>query len=316
MTLRLLSILSKKIRSEGILETMSIIIGRLTGKRLAGSFPLNYANRASMFTTSSDVIRQQEKRKMRQSSFIVEASQVEDSYPEIFQSEKGTIRYSFLSAKQESKGLVVLFHGHNAYLHMGPMVQWDYFDILAPWDTFGWHRQGSWFWGEKGKNDVEWLVHDLIEKYKSRSPNHYWFCMGGSMGGFGALYHGIKYGCHGIYVQAPQVDLKLKVIENGENNRDNPYGYLAGENLDKLPNLLQLSETKENLPPLFLMQHQFDPVNYFVDHGFRLLDVYNRKKSWYGVRVHPSIGHGGDGSQTEAQYFFKLIVDKKPPIEF
>ena len=33
------------------------------------------------------------------------------------------------------------------------------------------------------------------------------------VGGFGALYHGIKYRANGIYVMCPQVDLRRKVLD-------------------------------------------------------------------------------------------------------
>ncbi len=136
------------------------------------------------------------------------------------------------------------------------------------------------------------------------------------MGGFASLYHGIKYHCSGIYVMMPQIDLRLKIEEYRSEGRNNPYGYIMGNSLETAPDLLKLASDQKELPPLFLVQHQFDPVNPFSQHGFQLLNIYNKKNAWYGVRVHPAIGHRGDGSQTEAEQFFLQIVKKKPQIKF
>jgi hypothetical protein len=275
--------------------------------------PLARIDKSVLFATNTQEIRARQKKQMRTTSMLYDASHVEDTYPLVFKWNSHLIRYAYLPATQQSKGLVVLFHGHNAYLHLGPIISWQHFDILAPWDTFGWHRQGSWFWGEKGENFVEQMVCELINNHRKQVLDRPWYCMGGSMGGFGALYHGIKYHCDGLYVMAPQVDLKAKVIDYGRDNRDNPYGYLQGEKLDTVPDLFSITEAQEELPPLFLVQNQYDPVNRFAGHAFRLLEIYNRKNAWYGVRVYPAIGHGGDGSQREAGLFFSMIVDKTPP---
>lgn len=277
------------------------------------STPLARVDRAALFSVGQDAIRAAEVRRMRATAMLYDASHVEATYPLIFETDGRYMRYAFLPAKSESKGLAVYFHGHNAFLHLGPLTNWTHFDVLAPWDTFGWHRQGSWFWGERGNNFVEPIVQGLIRKHRESEQQRPWFCVGVSMGGFGALYHGIKYHCDGMYVMAPQVDLRAKITDYGKDDRDNPYGYLRGETLDTVPDLFALCEHEETLPPLFLVQQQFDSVNFFADHAYRLLDVYNRKHAWYGLRVHPAIGHGGDGSQEEAELFFSLIVEKNPP---
>lgn len=109
------------------------------------------------------------------------------------------------------------------------------------------------------------------------------------------------------------MDLRLKIRDYGVDNRDNPYGYLMGESIETVPDLLTVAGEAESLPPLFLVQNQFDAVNRFAEHAYPLLDVYNRKQGWYGLRVHPAIGHLGDFETREADYFFSAIIDKNPP---
>lgn len=274
--------------------------------------PLARVNTAGLFATDVDRIHEQERQQIRATSLMFDASQVESSYPLVFEWEDRFLRYAFLPAEGESRGLVVLFHGHNAFLHFGPVRRWRHFDVLAPWDTFGWRRQGSWFWGEKGNNSVEIMIQALIAQYRDKAPASPWFCTGGSMGGFGALYHGIKYACDGIYVMCPQIDMTAKIVDYGADNPDNPYRYLKGDGPEALPDILRLAEEHAQLPPLYLIQNQYDHVNPFPTHALRLVQTYNRKGAWCGLRVHPSVGHGGDGKQEEAELFFTLILDHAP----
>jgi hypothetical protein len=302
----------QRLRELGFAGALRKLLKRFLGSE-ADVVPLSRADKTMLFAVHTEEIRAQEKLQMRQTSMLYDASRVEATYPLVYEWKDRFMRYAFFSATKKSRGLVVFFHGHNAYLHLGPVSAWEWFDILAPWDTFGWNRQGSWFWGELGNGFVAEMVRNLIDTTRTEMGQPSWFCMGGSMGGFGALYHGITQGCDGIYITSPQVDLRAKVMEYGKDNRDNPYGYLQGDNLETVPDLMAIADSNKTLPPLYLVQHQYDPVNPFSDHAFRLLDIYNRKKAWYGVRVHPAIGHTSDGSQREAELFFSLLAQKVPP---
>ncbi|MBF0340961.1 MAG: hypothetical protein HQL95_08385 [Magnetococcales bacterium] len=237
------------------------------------------------------------------------ASNIDKIYPLVFHHGNRLMRYTRIPGQRASKGLVIFFHGFNSWFHTGPLRPFEEFDLLAPWDTFGWKRQGSWFWGEKGEGFVADMVQALIRQ-EHTDPAQPLFCMGSSMGGFGALYHGITLGCRGIYAMAPQVDLKAKILDYDPASRGNPYGYLQGEDPEALPDLFRLADAREKLPPLFLIQNLYDPVNEFSRHAYKLLDVYHRKRAWYGLRVHPGVHHDGDGSQAEAELFFSLVLQK------
>lgn len=275
------------------------------------SAPLSRANKAGLLADDVAALHEQEKNQIRASSLLLEASQVEASYPHVFEHGGRAMRYAFLPASESSQGLAVLFHGHNAFLHMGPLRPWRHFDVLAPWDTFGFQRQGSWFWGEGGEPFVEEIVQALIASKRAAAPGAPWFCIGGSMGGFGALWHGVKFGCGGIYAMCPQVDLAAKIKDYEGDGHGNPYAALAGAAAGP-PDILAEAAGKETLPPLFLVQNQYDHVNPFASHAWKLIEIYNAKKGWYGLRVNPSIGHGGDGKQEEAELFFRQIIEKKP----
>jgi hypothetical protein len=304
-----------KAKSEGFANAVRFSMGYLS-RQSSDMRPLSFANQELIFQVNRDIIKKRQKQQMRGTSLLFDASQVESTYPEVFQWEDRAMRYAYLPSKKESRGLVVYFHGHNAYLHLGPVSAWDHYDILAPWDNYGWNRQGSWFWGEKGDNFVERMVFDLIKKVRSRYSEKPWFCMGSSMGGFASLMYGIKYDADGIYSMSPQIDLRKKIEDYGIDNQDNPYGYLRNDSVESVADLFSIAEDKEELAPAFITQHQFDGVNLFAEHGYKLLDVYNKKNAWYSVRVIPAIGHESDGSQREAEMFFDLINERKPPKKY
>jgi hypothetical protein len=158
------------------------------------------------------------------------------------------------------------------------------------------------------------MIAALLQTYRDKMPGKPFFCYGGSMGGFGALYHGIKSRADGMYILCPQVDLAAKVSDYSAEGKRNPYGYLPGETLDSLPDLIALAQAQPDLPPLMLIQNQYDSVNFFADHAAKLLRVYDDKHAWYGLRVYPAIGHQAYcASIEEAQYFFALIIEKNFP---
>ncbi|CAA6604955.1 hypothetical protein MTBLM1_40159 [Rhodospirillaceae bacterium LM-1] len=276
--------------------------------------PLSRINKPGLFTTNVEEIHAQEREKIRASTLLLDASKVQESYPHIFSFGGRILRYAFLPSRGKSKGLVVLFHGHNAFLHLGPMRAWPDYDLLAPWDNFGWQRQGSWFWGEKGVPFVEEMVAALIKTFRGKNPGLPWFCTGASMGGFAAMWHGIKYGCSGIYAICPQVDLTRKAKDFKADGANNPYRYLAVDAADEeeYPKLDSVALSADILPPLFIIQNLYDHVNPFAQHAWTLLDIYNSRRGWYGLRIHPSTGHGGDGQQEEAALFFDMIVERSP----
>ena len=276
--------------------------------------PLSRIDPLALFNRDRDALRAAGNQRIAASAGLFDRSRVAESYPLVFRHADRVLRYSYLPATGVSRGVIVRFHGHDADLHLGPDGPLEDFDILAPWDTFGWRRQGSWFWGERGDGFVERLVLDLIGQHRQRHPAPPWFCTGHSMGGFAALYHGIRQHCDGVYVSAPQVDLRAKCRDYGwPDQRDNPYGYLAGDDLDTVPDLLAIAAADPELPPLYLVQNQFDAVNLFAEHGQRLVDEYHRKQAWCGLRVAPAGGHFSDASFAEACWYFRQLLDKAPP---
>lgn len=302
---RPISLLIKTLYEKGVKKTAYIVWKRFFG---VGSSPLSCIDKGILFS-QLDGKNQKKSKTAELGGVFSDISNLEASFPLVFERNGKILRYSFLEADTDSKGLVVLFHGWGGEYSSGLRPQgWDGFDLLAPWDTFGHNRRGSWFWGEHGDNFVELLVASLVAEYRIKKPGKPLFCFGYSMGGFGALYHGIKYGADGIYVMMPQIDLKRKADEYASTTTQNPYGHLFDEASKKIPDLLKIAEEQVELPPLFLIQNQYDAVNPFAHHAMKLIDVYNQKNGWYGIRIYPALGHTHDGSPEEANVFFSEII--------
>lgn len=283
------------------------------------AFPLASANRDLMLAGSlnalRDYARAQSERQTVEKGFVPQ--NIAAYFPFEYTAEDRTLRYAFFPALNTSRGVVVVFHGHVGSDIHPIRYSWPEFDLLLPLDNFGWNNLGSWFWGELGDNFVERLTAGLIEKIRAERAAPAWYCIGASMGGFAALYYALKYRADGVYAMAPVIDLKGKIRDNRSQNIAGAYTHLArpdDEDLHALPDIYAAAAACDHLPPLFLVQHQYDRLNLFGTKTLPLVQLYNERRAWAGLRVHPAIGHTGhDGSYEEAQHFFALLSEKQPP---
>lgn len=285
------------------------------------SFPLANADPDLILASSLEGIRQFARRRnstqKKKNAVKDAAGDSSELYPNEFIDSRGTrIHYASYPALRRSKGLAVIFHGFLGF-KVDVLFNWADFDLLLPLDNFGWKNLGSWFWGVGGKNFVELAVQELIQTEMQNRGNLDWFCTGGSAGAFAALYHGIKYRSKGIYVTTPIIQLKPKIKHYRQRGLQTTYTALADpddHDLKTIPDIYQEARLAEDLPPLFLIQNQYDRANPFGEDTLPLLQIYAEKRGWAGLRVQPSIGHHGhDGSYAEAQHFFNLISEKRPP---
>jgi hypothetical protein len=80
--------------------------------------------------------------------------------------------------------------------------------VVQPWDHFGFEQHGSWWLGEDGEFFMLGLIDALIAKVRSRYPaSRGLYTAGSSMGGFGALLHGLRLCADGIYSEVPTINL-------------------------------------------------------------------------------------------------------------
>lgn len=281
-------------------------------------FPLAGADRDLILASDVSAIRDYARRRKGETKREEAGKDLAKYFPHEYAHANGTrMRYALFPAIGESKGLAVIFHGYLGFEIYPIRYGWKNFDLLLPLDNFGWKGLGSWFWGEKGSNTVEQAAAALIQKIRADLGAKRWFVIGASMGGFAALFHGIKYAADGVYVMTPIIDLKTKIRDYRTRNIQTSYTELAAaedKELDSVPDIYREAKKVESLPPLFLIQNQYDRSNPFGEDTLPLLQIYSEKKAWHGLRIQPAIGHQGhDGSYDEAQYFFDLIATKAAP---
>jgi hypothetical protein len=111
----------------------------------------------------------------------------------------------------------------------------------------------------------------------------------------------------------PQVDIKkMSKQELDKVGPVNAWTGMIGEHQDKeIPDVYHLADSRADLPPLFFIQSVHDQLNPFAEHMLPLIHIYQKKMAWYGMRVHPAIGHRADASTKEAEYMFLNITKKK-----
>lgn len=288
---------------------------------MSGKTPLSRVRHELLFENKQKVARKAAGKRQKNSSTI-KKDRVWAAYNRQFLFEDQKIRYAFYPALKESLGLIVVFHSIRGHVYLDHLKPWSCFDILAPLDDFGILKNeqllSCGFWGTKDSPFVGRAVEGLIEQVLNETGHSFWFTMGGSLGGFGALYHGLLGNSNGMYIMTPQVDIE-RIAEREVRRGHSPNAYsamLTKEENGMGPDILQLAASKEELPPLYLTQNLYDQMNPFAENAYKLLDIYNKKKGWYGMRIHPAIGHEVDTSQVEAEYLFISICLKNPDKRF
>lgn len=177
--------------------------------------------------------------------------------------------YKYTPAKnQPGKPLLVILHGHGFAAKPSKYTNSD-LNVLSPIDAFGVDQCGTWWLGENGDFFVKEMLHSLIkEKLKNSSGQLYFW--GSSMGGFGALLHGILLEADAVYANIPQVKLLGSTYsDRGMKKYFAPiFGDASPGLFNDLADLLE-SRLKGNLlgkPPLFFIaQSRFDYENYLEE---------------------------------------------------
>lgn len=109
----------------------------------------------------------------------------------------------------EHQPILINFHGWGATVDHRPAgEQFPHWNIFSPWDRSGVARNGCWWLGENRQffmlEAIDELIRDIREKFHLQGDVYTW---GSSMGGFGALFHGLRCRVKAIGVNVPQVRL-------------------------------------------------------------------------------------------------------------
>ena len=165
-----------------------------------------------------------------------------------------------LNLSKEPKGLplFVVLHGHGS---VATRFQHEGWNVLAPHDNFGHEGKGVWWLGEDNnfflRDLLQQLIKEVSDKYECKN-NIYFY--GSSMGGYGAIYHGILSNARAIYANVPQIVLHGSTyfnhyLKNHLKKVISPKKKLPIEN--NLIKFLESHQDKE-LPIFFLCENMMD----------------------------------------------------------
>lgn len=182
--------------------------------------------------------------------------------------------------------LLVILHGHT--FNSKPSKFYDEnWNVLVPIDNFGINNCGSWWLGEEGNYFVMDLLHRLILKVRLETQSskglYFW---GSSMGGFGALLHGMQLNAQAVYANIPQIKLLTSSYSEGGNKKyfEPIFKEATPDRYNDVTHFLDLKEPKNN-PLFFIAQSRFDYPNYLEEHA---LYFFNKCMD-FDINIHMEI---------------------------
>lgn len=201
------------------------------------------------------------------------------------------LRFLFHPAADPANAPILIdFHGWGGSPYNFAHPEWN---ILEPWDNFGFARQGTWWLGDSRQLFMLDLLDQAIKfvstEYRTGSDIYTW---GSSMGGFGALLHGMRWGAKAVCANVPQVNV-LAPTWYGENKRkvDAVFGPELNSRYADVTNFINFFKPEDN-PLFFIIQSRHDMhPNYTKEQCFYLTDKFNQAGCNYFLQILPVKGH-------------------------
>lgn len=205
--------------------------------------------------------------------------------------------------------IVFILHGHafNAKPSTFSDKNWN---VVCPIDNFGIDNSGSWWLGENGNYFVGDLLQQLVKKIKELTGSNRLYFWGSSMGGYGAIYHGIECGAEAIFAHIPQIQLKDTIYADGMMSK-----YMrpvfGKEDSDELNLIRKLHIFKKSqMPCFFITQTRFDYNQYLEQQANAFISACNNLNLMYFYEIAPKYGHAVYRSVADSvAYFDKYETD-------
>ena len=189
-----------------------------------------------------------------------------------------------------SRTLVIL-HGHGSNKRFAKFTSRDW-NILCPFDRYGRGNHGTWWLGESGDDFVAAMLHGLIARVRAEiGGDQGLYFYGSSMGGYGAILHGLLLGAHAIYANIPQIRLRGTTYTDVTSQRN--FVQLVGPERHPYEDLVELMrgyQPRES-PVFFIGQNRFDELDYLEQHCFYFINACNALGFNYHLEIHPLAGH-------------------------
>ncbi len=217
-----------------------------------------------------------------------------------------------LSENPIGSPLFIVLHGYGSF---STKFQYEGWNILAPYDNFGYNNKGSWWLGEDGDFFVKELLQKLIKEVsiKYKCENNIYF-YGSSMGGYGAILHGILSNARAVYSNVPQIKFSSHYFSFFNNQVESIFGVNKG--LLKEYNLINYLNNKDTFPVFFLCENMIEEINHLEGYLKENTLLFANKCYDYQLKLHlellPYSGHTKNLGLKEVLDKFKRYV---PPIK-
>ena len=200
-----------------------------------------------------------------------------------------------LSEKPEGKPLLVVLHGHGGKPTNMSHAEWN---VLAPFDNNGFDGKGCWWLGKNRdffiQNLLQKLIKNVSEKYRCQNDI---FFYGSSMGGYGAILHGILANARAVYANVPQIRFSgTEYFKENYRIYDYIFGKGQSDNLPKQDDLVNYINSKEKLPTFFVCESSVDLESamfskYLEQHALYFMQCCYKNNLGMHFELVPQKGH-------------------------
>ena len=211
-----------------------------------------------------------------------------------------------LQDKPEGLPLLVVLHGY-ASGSSATKFKHEGWNVLAPIDDFGYKKSGSWWLGENGDFFLFDMLQTLIKKVSIRyaCENKIYF-YGSSMGGYGAILHGIHSNARAVYANVPQIQFSSsRYFSFYKKHFQSVFG--INKNLRKEDNLVNYLNKTDVFPIFFLCENMIEQKRHLEKYLEEHTLMFALKCYEYQIKIHlellPYSGH-------RKNYGLKEVLEK------
>jgi hypothetical protein len=182
-------------------------------------------------------------------------------------------------------------------------------NVLTPIDNFESENRGSFWLGEKGnffvKDLLQKLIHEIAEEYECED---HIYLYGNSMGGYGAILHGILCKANAVYAHAPHI--RLQETNDTDSEMKQFYTSTFAKTVSKENDLTHFLNPTDTFPIFYLCDDGTADENCLEDETAYFVDACKKND----IKVHldfcPKLEDDGIQVLKEVLDFFERVASE------
>jgi hypothetical protein len=180
-------------------------------------------------------------------------------------------------------------------------------NVLTPLDNFGYENRGSCWLGEKGdffvKDLLQKLIHEIAEEYECED---HIYLYGSSIGGYGAILHGILCKANAVYAHAPQIRLQEPNDTDTEMKRF--YDYIFADISSKENDLTNFLNPTDPFPIFYLCDDGIADENSLEEETAYFVNACKKNDIKFNLDHCAKSGNNGSQNVKEVLNFFERMA--------